>query len=44
MFIKMCYFLKFDFDSIREASFAKIEKKFKDVKIIKFEDETDYFD
>ena len=44
MLIKRCYSLKFCFDSIREASFAKNQKKYKDVKIIKSDDETDSFD
>ena len=44
MLMKRCYFLKFCFDSNREASVAKIQKKIKVVEILKFDDETDFFD
>ena len=44
MLLNRCYLLKLCFDCIREASFAKIQKKYKDVKIMNFGDETENFD
>ena len=44
MLINWWYFLKLCFHYVREVVFARIQKNFKDVKVRKFDDETQYFD